>query len=175
MGRIRARRHGYTGGSPLNATDPSGRFCIVHNDSGGCKGAGVLEAAQKPIAVVGLVSPGISVVAADVALVCTVTAHVPCVVVAKIAGATAGLINTAASTEQALYACATKGASTDACKTAMAGFQLSLANTTASFFGDPITQAVLAHINFAATLGGYTDEYPLADGPCDESRPGEIA
>jgi hypothetical protein len=32
--------YGYVAGSPLNQTDPSGLWCVVRNDDGGCKGAG---------------------------------------------------------------------------------------------------------------------------------------
>ncbi|HZQ27271.1 MAG TPA: RHS repeat-associated core domain-containing protein, partial [Acidimicrobiales bacterium] len=33
--------YGYVGGSPLNGTDATGLWCLVHNSHGGCKGAEV--------------------------------------------------------------------------------------------------------------------------------------
>jgi RHS repeat-associated protein len=37
--------YGYADNDPLNGTDPTGLFCIVHNSHGGCVGAGVVKAA----------------------------------------------------------------------------------------------------------------------------------
>jgi len=40
----------YAGGDPINGTDPTGLFCILHNDNGGCVGAGVLNATSSALA-----------------------------------------------------------------------------------------------------------------------------
>ncbi len=36
-------RYGYAYNDPINGSDPSGLWCLVHNDNGGCKGAGVAK------------------------------------------------------------------------------------------------------------------------------------
>jgi hypothetical protein len=37
--------YGYVYDNPLNDTDPTGLWCVVHNDHGGCKGSGVVKKA----------------------------------------------------------------------------------------------------------------------------------
>jgi RHS repeat-associated protein len=54
--------YGYAGNNPTNNTDPTGLFCIVHNDDGGCKGARAIEKYADDVAnVAGVVAGGCAV------------------------------------------------------------------------------------------------------------------
>jgi RHS repeat-associated protein len=40
-------RYAYTGDNPTNSIDPTGLFCVVHNDNGGCLCSGVLNKTEQ--------------------------------------------------------------------------------------------------------------------------------
>ena len=111
--------YSYVYGNPLNATDPLGLFCLVHNSHGGCAGAGTGRAIQEPIAVFGTLANHAATIAQIVAATCAIAPQPECVAIAEPAALILGGLGTVASLEVAVYACATSGLS-NACKTGAA-------------------------------------------------------
>lgn len=67
-------RYGYAGNDPVNGSDPTGLWCLVHNSSGGCMGGEtVAHAANAALPVVHTVAAATSVVAGGCAVALAVT------------------------------------------------------------------------------------------------------
>ena len=88
--------YGYVNNNPINATDPTGLWCLVHNDDGGCKGARAIEQHADDV----------SNVAGGVAIVCGgITALAPNPVTGGCAAA-AATVNVTASALHTAVTCA---------------------------------------------------------------------
>jgi RHS repeat-associated protein len=120
--------YGYVGGNPLNATDPLGLWCAVHNSNGGCLGSSVVKAVQEPIAVVGVLASHVSAIAQTVAVACAVAGQLECTAFAESVSVATGALSTVATLETTAYACANSPTSS-ACITGGAVTLLSAAST----------------------------------------------
>jgi len=147
--------YAYVYGSPVNATDPLGLGCIIHNSHGGCLGSGVLEEAQEPINNIGLVAAGLSAASSIVSLGCAAGGNLICTAVAKGVSTSFSLINTLATAETTVYACNVGGTKSTACQANASALAFSLVNTFVGLFVDPVSQTVLANANFIASIASY--------------------
>jgi len=141
--------YGYVNDNPLNGSDPTGLFCLIHNSKGGCLGAGVLKKAQKPIAIYSTVEAGISAAAQNVSTACDLLGAEACAEFGSAIAEETNIASTVANVETTTYECTTAGLKSTACASNFAVLGFSVINSLTSLnVANPVAPVAFSDLNF---------------------------